>query len=473
MGEPFTDPTRSPGAIDVSSYAAGDSGERELLHPSTWIKKDYVVEKREFNKFQDDEVPTVAKRRTVKNSKSMPIRHQKNGMCWEEQEFEISTYVTRHFIRKRWVEYWAVNKTLEIYNEFVNDVNKAAGDLLNSFGDNVRDGSRVGLNQPSWTPPGKAGATAAVLGSGGALQTLGGTMATAAGTGIPIAEGTGVVGTAVIATADASAAVVGATGTVLSATGTAVTFAAQVVVPAAVISGVAVAAFVGTAEIMKQEDAEKISEGWELVGTYDAPEELERMAIAVERTPPKPCAPPPEEEHFTTPFPGPFNAVNWWSWMLQQWWVLVATVVLVALLVIGGVFLRGGFSAAPGERPVSGGAAPPAGAPVVSDLRKVFVTPVTTWSITAKDPAGGALKYTWTLTPDVASEACGTPVAKWTQSGTSVAWSHSSEPPDRCAHASPDHAVTMTVVVTNQQGQSVTCSIKGTESADVPNPSCR
>ena len=103
----------------------------------------------------------------------------------------------------------------------------------------------------------------------------------------------------------------------------------------------------------------------------------------------------------------------------------------------------------------------------------MFVQPVTTWSISAKDPAGGPLTYVWQLTPDAPNEACGTPHAPWTQKGAQASWSHSNEAPDYCMHLTTDHVVTVTVTVTNQQGISVTCMIKGTESEDVPNPPCK
>lgn len=164
-------------------------------------------------------------------------------------------------------------------------------------------------------------------------------------------------------------------------------------------------------------------------------------------------------------------------------WLLIALVTALIAVIVGVLVLVTGGSSGT-EQPPAVATASPAPAtgestvaaapvpPVVTDLRKVFVRPVTTWSVIAHDPVGGALTYVWLLTPDVPTERCGKPLAPWTQTGPQATWSHDSIPPDNCpAHLTTDHAVTVTV--TNQQGLSVVCTMKGTESEDLQNPSCR
>jgi hypothetical protein len=101
--------------------------------------------------------------------------------------------------------------------------------------------------------------------------------------------------------------------------------------------------------------------------------------------------------------------------------------------------------------------------PDVTAIQIVLAAPVTTYSITASDPAKGQLNIVWQMK----GELCGTPKVPWTQEGSVVKWSHSDQPPDLCSHKSTDHAVTITVIVTTasgpNRGEQVTCIVYGTE----------
>lgn len=110
--------------------------------------------------------------------------------------------------------------------------------------------------------------------------------------------------------------------------------------------------------------------------------------------------------------------------------------------------------------------------PTVTMLEARIAVPVTTFTVTAVDPDhpgdATALTYQWSMT----GEQCGTPHVPWRQTGASVTWSHSSDAPDSCEHRGTDHDVTTTVIVTAGNGAAVSCSIKGTEDQQIPNPPC-
>ncbi len=110
--------------------------------------------------------------------------------------------------------------------------------------------------------------------------------------------------------------------------------------------------------------------------------------------------------------------------------------------------------------------------PSVSLLEAKLAVPVTTFTITASDPArpndASGLKYEWSME----GEGCGTPRAPWKQAGASVTWSHNSTPPDLCQHNSTDHNSITTVVVTGSNGAAVVCTIRGTNDQKIVNPPC-
>ncbi|GEM_PF-4443885 len=436
----YQDPSKDADQVDVEGWSANVGRERHWYKPWTWRNSQYIVEKHSFNRFRDEEVPTLAKRRDDKQALTGPPRQvQKDGKCWTEGAFAVSHLITRHYIKERWIEWWQVNKTLEAYYNFVT-------------------GAGPGI------PAGAAGVAAA--GAGG--KTIAGYIAGGASEGA--LAGTG------------EAAATGVTGLVTS--------------PAVVGTATFVAAFVTTTYIMQSyvESSEKISEGWEFLSKYDGAEELESRETVWERispivdcpkaieehwTTPQPPAQPPEE-HWTTPQPQPVTppAFDWfrgWWWL----WILIglAATLAVALLIGGARPSTGATPAqpqagAPAEPPAAAPASPAPVAPVlpaVSMLRSTLNVPVTTYAVTATDPGGGALTYEWKM----AGEACGTPVVPWTQTGPAVPWSHSDQAPDLCRHLTTDHAVVTTVTITTARGTAVTCTIEGSETQALANPKCQ
>jgi hypothetical protein len=72
----FADPKIGSKSVNVSAYGIEETGR-------------FVAEKREFNRFKVEDVPSVARHRDVKTSMGRPVEHEENGMCWPEQEFEV------------------------------------------------------------------------------------------------------------------------------------------------------------------------------------------------------------------------------------------------------------------------------------------------------------------------------------------------------------------------------------------------
>ena len=110
--------------------------------------------------------------------------------------------------------------------------------------------------------------------------------------------------------------------------------------------------------------------------------------------------------------------------------------------------------------------------PVVTLLKATLNAPVTTYSVTATDPDGGSLAYAWAM----AGEQCGTPRVPWKKgpdAGPTVLWSHAAGLPDNCIHTTTDHAVTLSVTVTNNRGVSAQCVITGSETISISNPKCQ
>ena len=112
---------------------------------------------------------------------------------------------------------------------------------------------------------------------------------------------------------------------------------------------------------------------------------------------------------------------------------------------------------------------PPPAPPRVTLLQATLRVPITTYAVTATDPDGGPLSYEWRM----AGEACGTPRVPWTQTGPTVQWSHSNDPPDSCMHAATEHDVLTSVTITTSRGVSVQCVIRGSATLAIPDPQCR
>ncbi len=99
--------------------------------------------------------------------------------------------------------------------------------------------------------------------------------------------------------------------------------------------------------------------------------------------------------------------------------------------------------------------------PVVTSLISTLAVPITTYRISAEDPDGDAIRYSWFMG---GAEKCGTPKVDWGPvDGAEVKWSHANERPDLCTHAAPLHDVIATVVV--QAGaHRVECVVRGSDS---------
>lgn len=294
MPDPYQDPSMSPDSVHVSTYATDKASKHS----------GFLIEKREFNRFQDDEVPSRAKTRRENHSMGTPVEHEDGDKCWTEQEFEFFDYRSPFFIKKRWVEYWQIDQSLENYYEtmhtFLQTEEDGAKDVVSSIKD---AGQAAGLGVPSSGLPAAAGIVGTVAAGARAMAPL-------AAQSIPASAGTVEAGVitaapAVAATADAAAALV-----------------SQVVVPAVLIDATLVASLdIGTQTAEKYvKVAEKISEGWELVGSYYGPEVLEKTGIGVDH-----------QDH-----PCPKKKVSF-KWPLYGWWVIwiVGLLSLIMLVVIG------------------------------------------------------------------------------------------------------------------------------------------
>jgi hypothetical protein len=92
--------------------------------------------------------------------------------------------------------------------------------------------------------------------------------------------------------------------------------------------------------------------------------------------------------------------------------------------------------------------AAPNQAPQVGEIAARLRPPFTFYSVQASDPDGDTLSYQWTLQPGQAD--CNS----FTSSGNQATWEHGEDTP--CSHGGPLHPGTITVVVSDGQGHSVT-----------------
>jgi len=336
----YTDPTKAPDEVDVVRTSSNDD-------------RGYVMVKHSFNRFEDEEVPTLAKPHIRQIPTGPPKDRQENGKCWTEQEFEFTEYITHHFIKKRWIEWWAVNPDLEFYYDSVHASEKTAQEAAEQVLSPL--GRAAGL-MPSASPPGVSGAvgTAAAVVTAAAAAAEGVVAATPAA-GLAVPAGMSTLGAGAIVSAPA-----------VQAAGAALT---KVAVP--VVAGVAtfVVAFSVTTRIMEKfvESAEKMSEGWEFVSSYDK-DELTKQGLGVEIGPIHDC-PKKEEEHWASPLPKAEPGFNWprswWLWIILG--ALLSLIVLVALAVghIGPFSQQSGTMGQSG--PVAGNSPPGAAPPVATN----------------------------------------------------------------------------------------------------------
>jgi hypothetical protein len=295
MSKEYQDPNLKADGVHISSYATvKDSG--------------FVIEMREFNRFQDDEVPSQAKHRTEKHTMALPTEHEEGGKCWTEQQFEFFNYLTRYFIKKRWVEYWRVDEALTNYYETIHEFVQNAKDVAKTVPDALKNlGKAGGL---------KTGTTDGALTAAGAA----GLVVNAAKALAPLAEGTIPAATGTLEAGAITAA------PAVAAIGKAAATGVQVAVPAAIGSATFVAVFDITTQVMEvlDESAEFISAGWEFVNYYYGPEELELTGTSVDHIH-HPCE-KKEEKRFMIP---PYGI-----------WFMGGLIVLIALILafLGGVF---------------------------------------------------------------------------------------------------------------------------------------
>ncbi len=411
MASEYQDPTLGANDVRVDTYSANvGREERTWYKPWTWDNSEYVVEKHSFNRFQDDEVPSLAIRRTEQHSTGLTQERSVDGKCWTEAQVETFEYVTKVYIKKRWIEWWRINKSLEAYYEFFSEKN--ATDLAGAVEAPIRHVARLS-GQPSITPTtsiigGAVGATATLvrmapgmIAQGEMALASAGEMAAAAGAGGALP---GLADAAAVGATELTGLATTGAGYGLSAVGSAASTVASVAVPAAVISGVAVISFVGTTEIMKKyvEAAEKISEGWEFIARYHGPEELVRQSLGWERVGPvRDCHPKKKKTESGTGW------LPWWP-LPWPWWVVVPIILVVLLAVAFWLWLGGGgddahvTTGSVTEVPV---AASVTSSPVLgatATATPLIVTGTYTGSVTVgDDPAGHACCVkptgTWTV----------------------------------------------------------------------------
>ena len=398
MGPEYTDPAAPADQVRVQAWPAGGGYERTWYNPVSWVvKTSFVVEKRTFNRFADDEVPSQDKRREKETPTGLTREASKDGKCWTEAQVDVFVYITRHFIKKQWVEFWRIDERLEEYYAIVRDVGQSAVDLA---ADAKTAAQTAGLktSQSGTAPPSPGGVIATVaagaavvgpaLAADAAITTEGLVAGVGMGAGVAT-EGAALYGSAVYAA-----------GTAAGAVGSAVvTITGQVLVPAIAITAAALVPFVTTTKVMEQivKSATKLSEGWELVGPFDAPEDFEKsFAKWVPSGPVRDCVPPdeehwtsplpppeehwttplppPPEEHRTTPLPVPVPPEEHWTTPLPKgpertgqapWIWLIAILLIGALLLIGGRLVLSGGTAGTGplaSTPAPGGSSAAAAA---------------------------------------------------------------------------------------------------------------
>lgn len=476
MAPEYKDPARPADEVRVDSWQANNGHDQHWYNPLSWSNGPQIIEKRTFNRIADEEVPTQAKRRTVESATGATREASKDGKCWTEEQIDVYVYVTPHFIKKQWIEYWRIDETLEAYYAVVRDVGQSAADLADSA-KAVAQSAGLKTSAPGTASPSSGGLVAAAaagtalvapaLAEGAAIATEGFVIGAASGAGV-LTEVAAVGGSVVVA---------GATGA--AAVGTAVvTVTGQVLVPAIAITGTALAAFVVTTKVMERsvKSSEKISEGWELVGPFDGPEAFEssvgkwQQVGGVRDCPGSPeqhwTTPlPPPEEHWTTPLPEPRTGFDWLHW----WWLWLVGALLVALLAALLVVPRGGS--------VTGGVPATASPTLFAHL----VAPSTIFVVEFPSGAPSGETYQW-----IGAIGCGTfapfsktPTAPRPGSSTAT-WTHPNAPlpppdlsksdvdgdgvPDYCPHSEVpnfSHPGTITVLMSDGKGSDAYCTYSG------------
>lgn len=464
MPEEFSRPDLGAPGGEVGREIEGTSTGR------TWWGKSvtYVVERRYLNRYRRER-GSEPERRTERTGR---VREATDGtLCWEEsEEIENIYYHDFDLVEVAW-EQWLVNQTLQSYYDHVN----------------------------SWG-----------LGTAGGVVTVTGAAGAAASSGenpVKIARwllGDGFAGEGF---APVGGGAEGLMGSLFSseALGGSIAAGAGLVADASTVAGVGIAAFYITTNIMDSEKpaGTKESEGWKIIAKKPLGVRLRHRGTPrwVQTGEKHPChrpvtgsEPPPAERipgGGTETDPPPRSATDAppatrsttgpsrlrWTFPINP--LMPFLVLIIALVLLGTLFFslfghdNRRQAASSGEAPRAPAAAPSpsagnAPAPTVSALRASLSVPVTTYSVDAKDPAGGSLSYVWRMS----GEMCGTPRTPWTQTGPTAHWSHSDSAPDSCQHHGTDHDVTVSVTISSSEGASVVCVMTGTETIEIKSPPC-
>lgn len=217
-GKNLKDPNKPDDGVDVQVFK-GSTAERHLWPPTRWFfRAEYVVEQREYNKFQEETVEWHYTRHERTNTPPREATDGK-GLCWTECEMKDFQCVRTRTLTTRYYEIWTVNKTLGAYYDFVT-------------------GAGIGI------PAGVGGVAGATAKGAVAQETVAG-----AATRMVVTQ---------------------AAGKSLPGAGTALGEAVGGVVSSPVFVGAAtfVTAFTTTTYVMRKwgiEDQEQTSSGWELV----------------------------------------------------------------------------------------------------------------------------------------------------------------------------------------------------------------
>ena len=480
MAPEYKDPTLPSDEVRVDSWSAAVGRERHWYNPLTWENSSHIVEKRSFNRFADDEVPTQAKRRKVEAPTGVTREASKDGTCWTEEQVDIFVYVTPHYIKKRWIEYWQIDETLEGYYAVVRDIGQNAEDLA-STAKSVAQSAGLKASTPGAAPPSTGGLIGTA--TAGAAAVLPAVAAEAGVVTEGLVVGVGMGAGALTETAAVGGSLVYAGATAAGAVGSAaVTLTGQVLVPAIAIVGTAVASFVATTRIVesKLSSSNKVSEGWELVGPFDGPEAFESSVGTWRQVGPTRDCPgtadqhwtTPQPEHWTTPQPEPRTGFEW-----QRWWWLGALALLALAALAAAVFIgpRGGGSSSvvPATAAVSAAGLP--------SLKARLVAPSTVFTVEYPNSVPAGLTYRW-----IGAIGCGTfaPFSKAPSApvsgGSEAIWTHPNAPlpppdlsrsdldgngvPDYCPHSEVpnfSHPGTITVLMTDGKGADSYCTYEG------------
>lgn len=382
----FTDPAVPDDQVKVEPFKGAGATSRNWWDPRTWRTEGWILEKRSFNCFRREEVPTMALRRVelVANGNTREVKQ--GDKCWTECEYTTRHWIIRRFVVSRWIEWWRVNTALKSYYDFVT-------------GENI--GVPAGVVGVAGTAMGVAESGAAATG----VATAGtATYGAVAGTTITLSTGA-----AVTTTVTSTGVTTVSAGTTLAAGAGSVTAAGAVGA-----AGLGITIFVSLTYLMRHwvEDAVLISGTWELVRVEFSDEEIERedyetvwricgeirdcpdppVDPPVDPPPPPPPSPPPPPPPVDDgPKVDPVTPKQPWEQVPCLFWPLI--LVFIFILVVGWwVFIRddgGSTATTPTEVPAAATSVTSPVAAASPSATPGLVTGNYTGTVTVKDdPAG-------------------------------------------------------------------------------------